>query len=314
MNRLALILAALLIGAATPPPAASTGSIRLNDLTDDFERFWERSQSLAQGARVAAFKAEFATLIPGFYDPARLQLDDPGFYDKNVAGVLGGYPRQRDGVREVSRRFAGLLAPAQASFERALGPFAAPQTVYLVHSLGEMDGGTRTLSGKTVLIFGADVIARLHLGHDIQPFFHHELFHIRHADAFRECDPLWCGLWTEGLATYAAATLNPGATDAELLLSEPEPIRAAVAANRKEAVCTILARLDSTDRDAGRALFSYDRLNERLPPRFGYYVGYLAAAEAGKTRSLKQLAQLPRDEVRPLLEASLRALETCPAA
>jgi hypothetical protein len=50
-----------------------------------------------------------------------------------------------------------------------------------------------------------------------------------------------------------------------------------------------------------------------LPPRYGYYVGYLVAQEAGKKRSLKELAQLRNEEVRPLVEASLRSLADCPA-
>ena len=53
-------------------------------------------------------------------------------------------------------------------------------------------------------------------------------------------------------------------------------------------------------------------LNPKLPRRFGYYVGYLVAAEAGKTRTLKELAQMPNDQVRPLVEQSLRGMASCP--
>jgi len=183
--------------------------------------------------------------------------------------------------------------------------------VYLVHSLGEMDGGTRTLPHGSFLLFGADVIADIHLKHDIAPFFHHELFHLFHNQSFECSGALWCGLWREGLATYVAATRNPGATDAELLLMfKNEPLRTAIV-DQKEAVCTVAAKLDSTSAEERRALFSSGRLNERLPPRFGYYVGYRAAAEAGKTHSLKALATMPAEKVRPLLEASLRQLENC---
>ena len=157
------------------------------------------------------------------------------------------------------------------------------------------------------------MVAKLHLQHDIRPFFHHELFHLYHERSFRDCEQLWCGLWGEGLAVYVASRLNPGATDSELLLTEPEPLRAAVERNRSEAVCTVLARRESTAKADGRALFSSGRLNERLPPRFGYYLGYLVAAEAGKTRSLKQLAALNSAEAKPVVEAALRSLADCPA-
>jgi hypothetical protein len=183
--------------------------------------------------------------------------------------------------------------------------------IYLVHSLGEFDGGMRTLGGNGHLMFGADVMARLYADKDIRPFFHHELFHLHHSRTFRDCDKIFCNLWSEGLATYVSHRLNPKASDAELLLNEPEPLRPAVEANRTEAVCTTLANLENEDRTLNRALFSSGRLNERLPGRFGYYLGYLIAAEAGRARSLQQLAALSADEARPVVEEGLRRLAAC---
>ena len=297
---------ALLLAAG---PAAAASRLELVDLTDEFDAGWESSQGQGGPTRVAAIQARLGPLLPGFYEP---RGTDPARYTAHVAAALAQYPVQRDGIREVSRRFAGLLAPAQASFERQFGAFSRPHRVYLVHSFGEMDGGTRSLPGGTTLIFGADVIARLHLGHDITPFFHHELFHLRHFAHFTECGAVWCSLWSEGLATYVAKRLNPRATDAELLLNVPEPIPDAVEANRPEAVCAVASRLDSRERDDLRALFSFRRMNERLPPRFGYYVGYLVAAELGRSRSLHRLATLRQDQVRPLVERTLRRLASCP--
>ncbi|HEY9553442.1 hypothetical protein [Allosphingosinicella sp.] len=316
MNLRALILtAAILLSshAAAAEHAPAGGSLEFVDLTDDFAKEWERTASMEDAVRVATFKAYFDALMPGFYAHERLNHATPERLDKRLLKAFQAYPEHRVGIEEVSGRFSDMITPALASFEAEFGPMRRYPPVYLVHSLGEFDGGTRSLLNGNFLLFGADVIARLHLDHDIQPFFHHELFHFYHARSFPECGTVWCGLWTEGLAAYVASELNPGATDAELLLTQPEPIRAAVDANRREAVCETLARLDSTQDADMQALFSFERLNETLPPRFGYYVGYLVAAEAGKTRSLQQLATLGHDEVRPLVEARLRGLETCPA-
>lgn len=183
--------------------------------------------------------------------------------------------------------------------------------IYLVYSFGEFDGGTRQLSGKNVLLFGADVIARLHMSHDIRPFFHHELFHLYHARYFPECEAVLCGLWAEGLATYVAAQLNPNATDAELLLTQPEPLRAAVEAHRSEAICEVRKRLESTRPEDMSALFSAGRLSPNLPPRFGYYVGYLAASEIGKAHSAREMAQFPRAKVLLELTETLQKLGHC---
>lgn len=292
--------------------APAQAELRLDDLTDEFDTFWQRSQTMAPDARIAAFYAEMGRLLPGFFSAERIGVDQAR-YDQHVLRGLAAYPEQREGIREVSRRFDALFAPARASFERTFGPVATSRPIYLINSLGEMDGGTRDLPDGNALIFGADMIARYHLGHDIQPFFHHELFHVYHLPRFSRCEALWCGLWTEGLATYVAKSLNPDASDAELLLEIPEPIRPAVEANRAEAVCAVVARLDSTDDEARRALFSFGRMNERLPPRFGYFVGYLAAERLGRTRDLRQLAAMTPEEVRPALDEALRGLATCPA-
>jgi len=307
-----LVFALALLFATVPAPAQRpTEALTLVDLTDDFDSFWQSSQSLDEPARVAAFRSRMDPLLPGFYAP-RGGVDDAR-YARHVGQALAAYPQQRDGVREVSRRFSSLFAPALRSFERSLGPFREPQRIFLVHSLGEMDGGTRELARGVTLIFGADMIARYHLGHDIRPFFHHELFHLRHFTTFRECGAVWCSLWSEGLATYAAKQLNPNATEAELLLTIPEPIPAQVEAHRAEAVCAVVSRFNSTSPDDLRALFSFRRLNERLPPRFGYYVGYLAAAELGRTHGLRDLVAMTNDEVRPELERVLRRMAACPA-
>ncbi len=309
---LALALSACSTMAPVERPGQAAQNLQLIDLTDDAIQTWERSAALPDAGRVAAFKAHFATILPGFYSHERLRLPGPERYDARLLERLRALPGERAGIEEVSRRFASMLAPAQASFERALGPMRGYPPIYLVHSFGEFDGGMRTLPGGTFLMFGADMIARFHLRHDIRPFFHHELFHLYHNRSFAGCDAIWCGLWTEGLATYVASRLNPDASDAELLLTVPEPIRAEVDANRQEAICAVASRLDSTEPADSRALFSFRRLNPRLPPRFGYYVGYLMATELGRTRSLRELAAMNGDQIRALLRQTLGNLATCP--
>jgi hypothetical protein len=307
----ALLLAILLLACA-PVQAQQADGLRLVDLTGPIDAFWSRTQNMDGAARAAAFRAEIGPLIPGFYEP-RGARRDPARYDQRIATALAGYGAQRDAILTVSRRFATMFAPARRSFETVFGPVNSPQPVYLLFSMGEMDGGTRDLPGGTTLIFGTDMIARYHMDHDIQPFFHHELFHVYHQARFTDCGAVWCSLWIEGLATYVAKSLNPGASDAELLLTMPEPIPTAVDAHRQEAVCAVLARLDSTADTDMSALFSFDRMNARLPPRFGYYVGYRVAETIGRGRTLPALAAMQPAEVRPLIERTLRGFATCPA-
>jgi hypothetical protein len=52
-------------------------------------------------------------------------------------------------------------------------------------------------------------------------------------------------------------------------------------------VCAVATRLSSTDSADYASLFSNGSPIEKLPPRFGYYVGYLVATEAASSgRSL----------------------------
>jgi hypothetical protein len=69
----------------------------------------------------------------------------------------------------------------------------------------------------------------------------------------------------------------------------------------------LLGRLDSSEKsDYARYFLGGQTLD--IPPRSGYYLGYLVASEAGKTRSLEELAALPPPEVRSLEEKELRRL------
>jgi len=162
-------------------------------------------------------------------------------------------------------------------------------------------------------MFGADVIARLHDFADERPFFHHELFHVYHAQFFDECAQAWCALWMEGLATLAAQRLNPGASDAELLLNQPRPIRADVERDRSAAVCAVARLVDSKDAADYAGLFSNGPALEGLPPRVGYYVGYLVAEEAARGRSLMSLAHLRNPAARKVVDAAFAGLSRCKA-
>ena len=302
--------------AAKAAAAKPSAPLKLIDLTGEFERVWSATVSLPDDKRASAFETEFARILPCFYDPKRVADYMPEErYQARLLERLKTYPKKRAGIARVSREFAGLIGPAQRSFEKAFGPMRGYPPIYLVNSLGEFDGGTRDLPEGNRLMFGADVIDKLYRDKPIQPFFHHELFHLLHARTFKACDQVWCNLWSEGLAVYVASRLNPGADDAALLLTSPEPLRPAVESHKQEAVCAVRERLNSTDPKDIAPLFigSEQGLSKGLPTRFGYYVGYLVAKDLGRNRSLRQLAALSAREAKPLVAASLGRMASCPS-
>ena len=310
MRRLAALL--LLLGSvATASAAEHDPAYEFIDLTDDFARFFDSTQSLAEADRIAAFRKDFVPLFPQFYGPERFTDVPADRYDARIARALARFPSIRGNYTRTAAAFQDMLRPALTTFRNALPGLKSLPTIYLVHSLGEMDGGTRTLDDKLYLIFGADVMASMHRFSDEQPFLHHELFHVYHQQYFAECPQVWCALWTEGLAVYAAKQLNPQADDAQLLLTQPEPIRPQVDKHLRESVCAVASRLDSDRAEDIDALFSFRRLDERVPPRAGYYIGMLVAQQAGTRQSLSELAQLDATAVRRTVQQSLDALAKC---
>jgi len=243
----------------------------------------------------------------GFYSRYRR----PGGYNHRVLASLNAYPKQRAGMAIVRRDFGHEFGTARRKFEGVFGPVGSEQPVYLIDSMGELDGGIRELNGKRTLLFGIDVIADEHASRNMSAFFYHELFHVYHEPKITECAAMWCAMWVEGLATYAASRLAPGASDDELILNLPNPIRPAVEADRRGAVCAIADRLQSTSDEDFSALFQGDDRLPGFPSRMGYYVGFLVAKDIGRTHGLRQMADMGWVEAKPLIDSSLARMADC---
>lgn len=304
------VLSASNAAAGVPTPAASP--VALN-ITADFTAFWDATKTLTMDERVAAFHRDMDPKFPGFYDPARFaKPGEPDRQDRRIAAAIAEFPKIRERYEAKVEAFDADLAKNTATFVKAFPDYVPTVPVALVHSLGEMDGGTRVLkaadgSEKEWLIFGADVMAEVHDFPDESAFFHHELFHTYHAahGASGTCEAVICWLWQEGLAVYVASVLHPDAGPAELLLNKPANLVPAVEAKRKQAFAQLLSVLDSRDEKVGGGLFSFEDDGTGLPRRRGYYLGLLVAREIGTGRTLVELAHMPMSEADPLIRAEV---------
>ena len=310
MHRIASVLLFLTLF-ATASAADDAPAYEFVDLTGDFVRFFDSTQTLAEAQRIAAFRKDVVPLFPLFYGTDRFPDKPIERYEARIARELSRFPSIRADYTRKAAGFQEMLRPAVGTFRRVLPDLKSIPPIYLLHSLGEMDGGTRILDGKLYLIFGADVMASAHDFADEQPFLHHELFHVYHQQYFPECQQVWCSVWTEGLAVHAAKQLNPQASDSQLLLTQPQAIRPQVDLHFRESVCAVAARLDSTRAEDLEALFSFRRLNERVPPRAGYYIGMLVAQQATKRHSLAELAHLDAAAARRIVQQGIDSLATC---
>jgi len=285
---------------------AETNGAPYVDLTDRFARFADETAGMDDASRVTLFHEQMDEFLPGFYAPrfgaTRAE------YDAHIARALKEFTELRSRYEQVQRDFPAAFEDGIQHFRKVFPGFSPHLPVYLLHSVGEMDGGTRELGGKTYLIFGADVIASLHELRDLTPFLDHELFHVENGKYFADCSEAWCLLWAEGLATYASKVMNPGADDQQLLLTSPKPIRAAVDAHWPAALCFTRTRLSSGKSEDLEALFVGGSGAKEFPERFGYYVGLRAIEELGGKFKLPALARMPSKRAKKELTASIDRL------
>ena len=295
---------------AAPPP------FKVTSLARDFADFWDATQGMLPAERVGRFKQTVAARYPTFYgvaryDGARTQVEQ----DAVIARVLARFGPQRAAYLATVGKFDADLPRHAATFQAAFPDFV-PIPTYFLHSLGEMDGGTRDFDGHPVLIFGADLMARLHDGDDEGAFFHHELFHTYHRLASTVCPQpgMWQPLWHEGLATHVSKVLNPRATEKEMLLDFPAGSLALTKAQLPAAWAQLAKVLDDGNAALYGPLFSTSKDNSGLAPRRGYYLGYLVARELGRTRDIHALAALDCNDAHRLVVETVQGLERASSA
>lgn len=311
---LAGLLAASLPGAASPPsgptPAAEAKAGQFVDLATDFARFADDSASMADDARVKAFHARYDPIIPGYY---KRDGDYQARLDARIAQTLRDFPADRARFMATTQAFNAALARGERHFRATFPDYRLTVPVYLVHSMGTQDGGTRTVGKRTIMFFGADVIARIHDETTIGPFLDHELFHIYHDRFFHECGQVWCSLWEEGMAVYVASRMNPGLDDRQLLLNLPRPIRPEVEPKLNQAMCRLRAKFESTDKDDYAEFFQGQANDRPFPPRYGYLLGYMLAGRIGGMMPLRDMVRLPARKVKPMLLQAMANYGACPA-
>jgi hypothetical protein len=275
-------------------------------LTQDFSDFATATADQPMTDRVRAFRAHFGKLFPAFYRPRDGR--SPADYDRIVAQALSDFPAQRAGYDTVTRAFPTVFAQERDRFRATFPSFRLNGPVYLLHSLGEMDGGTRTIGKRRVLIFAADGIATIDTPDSTPMLLTHEFFPSPTPAVSPAATPSGVPCGARGWATYAAATLHPAATDRQISLEYTVPTRPAVDKHWRDAVCLLHARLDTSGSASTHLFFRSDGGTKTLPPRFGYYLGYRIVQRVAAGRSLPALMALPMRPAHALLHEQVTAM------
>jgi hypothetical protein len=268
----------------------------------EFWSFWNAARDRDPTTQVRLFETMIRAPHAEVYDAVLRGVNIPveQLVPRSIEGARGAEPALRRLASQVT-----LDLPEQLlRFRREFPDFTCSTPVYFMYSVGTFDGATRTVAGKTALIFGLDVIARLH-GERLTPLAVHELFHVHHQNLLPGSPgAFYWSMWREGLATHVSRRLNPTIAEQDACCLPPlEPIRAMM----PRLVTGAIGLLDSTRRD-DYARYFLGGVDQDIPVRSGYYLGYLVARDLGETRSLAELARMTPGVVRPLLEQALRRL------
>jgi len=291
-----MIAAAVLSLVLSPPAPCST-----TDLMPAFWKYWDAAKRLARDEQGRLFQERVMGSHAAVY--AGVIENAPKPIPQIIGESLDRMPTIEAGMRELSERLSDELPRQIARFREAFPKFRCGTAVYLLYSAGAFDGATRDVSGKEALMFGLDVIARLK--EPLSPLFAHELFHVYHAERIPKApEAFYWNMWEEGLASYVSQRLNPG--EQACCLPPAPPIDAAL----PKIVAGALQRLDSEKPEDYRPYFLGTQDPLDIPQRSGYLLGYRVAVEAGKTRSLEELADLQPADVRKLVESGLRGMQS----
>lgn len=292
--------------------AAQAASPQVHDRASAFVAFWDRTRHIPIAGRVALFKREIAPTFAPFYGIERYEGERTAEeQDRVIEHALLNFGPIRDAFIDKANGAEQELERHVATITKHFPDYRPDIDIYLVHSLGEMNGGPRTLAGRDYLIFGLDVMAKLHGTQDESAFYQHELFHTYHQQRLGDCDSgqVWSSLWKEGLATHVSKVLNPAADERALQLDFPAGMPSRTRAVLPKALAQLRDVWASEDGKTWGGLF-HTRTDDGtgLPGRRGYYLGFLVAREAGKRFSLQELARLDCSRSRTVALSALESL------
>ena len=310
-----LVVSACLLPASMPVRASQApGAARCQvvNLMPSFWKFWDAAKDQPQSTQLLLFDEMVVKEHPEVYREGVLSIGSGGpDLTTQIAIFLRGTPANIAAMRKLSDSLEGDLPLYLSDFQRALPDFACQNSVYFLVSLGAFDGAVRSVNGDPALLFGVDVIARIHPQDELRVFFDHELFHIYHRQitgmAGGMGDPLYRALWEEGLATYVSGVLNPQVSESAIL-GRPEDLAARAKPLLSQIARELVQNMDSTSPDVYQTFFLGNSARKDIPPRSGYYVGLLIARELGQSYSLQQLAEMNGESLRSTMRRILQKM------
>ena len=276
--------------------AAAAASCRVIDATADFWPLVERTAKTTPAEQAAAFRADVIARFPELYTRDVLRMGNSRQLDEEAVVALAAARENRLHARQVLETLTTEIPSYIARFRKSFPDFRCDFPIYLMISLGHMDGAGRVVGASPALVLGVDTIDRIETPLQLRVFFEHELFHRYNyrvagfSDDPGDRQPIWRTLWAEGLATYVSAELNPDRPLSDAMIFPAD--LAERAAPQIEQLARVLRENDAPNPSLYAEYFEAGGAKNAIPPRAGYYVGYRVASLAARRYSLYQLAHL----------------------
>jgi hypothetical protein len=278
--------------------AARASACSIVDATGAFWPLAARSANMTPAAQAAAFRKEVVAKFPNLYtDPVLGSGNIKSLDELAVAWLAIAGKKGIDG-RVVERDLMRNIPVILARFQKTFPDFRCNFPIYLMASLGSLDGAGRFVDGRPALVLGIDTMAKYDPPPVIPVLIAHELFHRYNfqaagfSDDPGERQAIWRTLWAEGLATYMSGFLNSQASpgeildSAELALQAPPLIRRLAAALRDNDTPDLPRYAEYFEGGSAKARA------EGIPARAGYYVGYRVVLLLARRYTPYQLAHL----------------------
>lgn len=290
---------------AAPIAPAAARSSTLHDLMPLFWSVFDRHEMVTADARALVIRDHFFLPQIAAYRAAGVGRVD-------LVHWLSSFAQMAPAVRRLSEVFPPLWRAHEARFAEAL-PDIAPAPVVVLPSFYWFDARVRVIEGGPALFVGLDGVVRIHgQAPDLAILLAHESFHLYHDQVNASLvlpggDPLWLGIWKEGLAVHACAVLNPDASRQDVLLGDAA-LAAIEDAILRRIAREVMPRLGARGEARDRYL-SYGYVGD-IPARSGYALGLAIAARVAAERGLglPALARLPATEAEALLREALAAI------
>ena len=292
--------------------SGSTWAMTVNDHAIDFLNFSQLHGDKKDKEVVKLFKETVITNFSEFYKFKFKKWIDAGLDpDQELLAQIRGFAAISDRFKIIYKDLSKTISVSIDDFKKHFPDVSKEEKIYIVHSLGELNGGVRIIEGSKVFLMGLDVMAKHHSWDNNIPFLHHEFFHLYHMNRRPEdfkIETIWAALWKEGLATYVSKRINPNATPAELMLTIPQNLYQNCIEKKQEIANKLLEVFDSSSEEEYKRYFLMSSNDKIMPKRAGYCIGYLALAKFGDSYTLHDLAVMDFQKAKELLRASLKSI------